>query len=146
MFSLVYTVPIPTVTITTDTTDTFIRGTERSITCNITLNPPLPMNTNVTLEWRKDGVLFDNSTDRVFETSVMEDGNTYSSTILFSPVNTTDGGYYECIGIVNPEMENDNIISNSNNGSLSLTIDGKEDTINVWLLLLMIVLLICRYS
>ena len=89
------------------------------------------MNTNVTLEWRKDGVLFDNSTDRVFETSVMEDGNTYSSTISFSPVNTTDGGYYECIGIVNPEMENDNIISNSNNGSLSLTIDGKEDTINV---------------
>ncbi len=131
MFSLVYTVPTPNVTITTDTNDTFIRGTERSITCNITLNPPIPMDTNVTLEWRKGGLLFDNSTDRVFETSIMEVVNTYNSTILFSPINTTDGGNYECIGIVNPEIENDNIISGSNNGSLSLTIDGKEDTINV---------------
>ncbi len=128
MFSLVYTVPTPNVTITTDTNDTFIRGTERSITCNITLNPPIPMDTNVTLEWRKGGLLFDNSTDRVFETSIMEVVNTYNSTILFSPINTTDGGNYECIGIVNPKIENDNIISGSMTGSLSLTIDGKEDS------------------
>ena len=78
------------------------------------------------LEWRKDGVLFDNSTDRVIESDVQENDNTYSSTITFSPLNTTDGGNYECIGIVDPETSNDNNISSSNNGSLSVTVNGNE--------------------
>ena len=127
--SLVYTVPTPIVTITTDTANTFIRGTMRYITCNVILNPPLPTGTNVTPDWRKDGVPFDNSTDRVIESSVQQNGNTYSSTITFSPLNTTDEGNYECIGTVNPETSNDNIISSSNHGSLSLTVNGNETSL-----------------
>ena len=101
----------------------------RYITCNVTLNPPLPMDINVTLDWRKDGVPFDNSTDRVIESSVQQNGNTFSSTITFSPLNTTDEGNYECIGIVNPETSDDNIIGSSNNGSLSLTVNGNETSL-----------------
>ena len=120
---LLYTVPSPNVTITADTMDTFIRGTERSITCDIALNPPLPMNTSVVLEWRKDGVIFDNSTDRVIEGSVVVTGNTYSSTISFFPLNTTDNGTYECIATVDTAVLS--IISSTNSESLPVIVNGK---------------------
>ena len=119
-----YTVPSPNVTITTDTTDNFTRGTERYITCTITLTPPSPMSTNVTLEWRQDGVTFDNSSDRVIEGAVQQYGNTHSSTITFSPLNTTDTGTYECVGTISNKVEDDYIINSTNTGSLSLTVEG----------------------
>ena len=82
------------------------------------------MDTSVVLEWRKDGVIFDNSTDRVIEGSVVVTGNTYSSTISFSPLNTTDNGTYECIATVDNAAVL-NIIGSTNNGSLSVIVNGK---------------------
>ena len=92
--------------------DTFTRGTVRSITCTVTLNTPLPMDYNVTLDWMRDGSVFDNSTDRVSQSITVQSDSTYTSTITFSPLNTTDAGTYECIGTVDP-IEN-NLLSNKN--------------------------------
>ena len=111
-------------TVTADIDDPFIRGTEHYITCNVTLNAPLPVDTSVDIEWTRDGMTF-NNTDRVF--AVKEDNyDCYSSTITFSPLNTTDSGTYECTGTVNADIMNDNIASNSNSGQLLVKVEGNE--------------------
>ena len=119
-----YIVPTPTIVINADSSNNFTKGTERSVTCDITLNPPSPTNPNVTLEWIKNGYPFDNSTDRVIESPLNVSGNTYSSTIIFSPLNTTDGGDYQCIGTVRTGEAEENILSSTNNGSLSFSVEG----------------------
>ena len=119
-----YIVPTPTIVINADSSNNFTKGTERSVTCDITLNPPSPTNPNVTLEWMKDGSPFDNSTDRVFESPLNVNGNTYSSTIRFTPLNTTDGGDYQCIGTVRTKEVEKNILSSTNNGSFSFSVEG----------------------
>ena len=124
MFYFVYKVPTPNVTVNADRADSFTRGTERSLTCDITLNPPLPVNPNVTLEWIKDGSPFENSTDRVIESPLNVNGNTYSSTIRFSPLNTTDGGDYQCIGTVRSEEVEENILSSTSTGELRILVEG----------------------
>ena len=86
------------------------------------------MGTSVTIEWMRDAVAIDNSTNRVIA-NVVENGNTYSSTITFSPLNTTDSGTYECTGTVDTDIMNDNIISSTNNGQLSVTVQGNEKEI-----------------
>ena len=121
---LIIIVPTPTVVINADSSNNFTRGTERSVTCDITPNPPSPTNPNIALEWVKDGSLFDNSTDCVFESSLNVNGNTYSSTIRFSPLNTTDGGDYQCIGTVRTEEVEENILSSINTGSFSFSVEG----------------------
>ena len=75
---------------------------------------------------------FDNSTNRVIA-NVEENGNTYSSTITFSPLNTTDSGTYECTGTVDTDILNDNIISSTNNGQLSVVVQGNEKEIIIFL-------------
>ena len=86
------------------------------------------MDTSVAIEWMRDGMALDNSTNRVIA-SVVENGNTYFSTITFSPINTTDSGTYECTGTVDTDIMNDNIISSTNNGQLSVTVQGNEKEI-----------------
>ncbi len=83
------------------------------------------MGTSVAIEWMRDGMAFDNSTIRVIA-SVVENGNTYSTTITFSPINTTDSGTYECNGTVDTDIMNANIISSTNNGKLPVTVQGNE--------------------
>ena len=86
------------------------------------------MDTSVAIEWMRDGVTFDNSTNRVIA-NIVESGNTYSSTITFSLLNTTDSGTYECTGTVDTDIMNDNIISSTNNEQLSATVEGNEKEI-----------------
>ncbi len=83
------------------------------------------MGTSVAIEWMRDGMAFDNSTNGVIA-NVVENGNTYSSTITFSPINTTDSGSYECTGTVDTDIMNDNIFSTINNGQLSVAVQGNE--------------------
>ena len=73
----------------------FVRGTERSLTCNITLASYSP---NVTVQWMKDGLVLDVSSERVDQSELQANGISYTSTITFSPLNTTDTGDYTCTG------------------------------------------------
>ena len=43
----------------------FVRGTERSLTCTITLASYSPSSPNVTVQWMKDGLVLDVSSERV---------------------------------------------------------------------------------
>ena len=105
----------------------FIRGTERSLTCNVTLASYSPSSPNVTVRWIKDGLVLDISSERVNQSELR---NSYTSTITSSPLNTTDTGDYTCTGTTSPlgsgfdvDIE-PYIIGTSNTGSYTLTVQG----------------------
>ena len=104
-FSLVvYIVPTPTVIITDDDdmSNIFVRGTQRSLTCNIALASYSPSSPNITVQWMKDGVVLDVCSKRVNQSELQVNGNSYTSTITFSPLNNTDTGDYTCTGTISP--------------------------------------------
>ena len=132
-FSLVvYIVPTPTVIITDDDgmSNIFVRGTERSLTCNITLASYSSSSPNITVQWMKDGVVLDVCSKRVNQSELQVNGNSYTSTITFSPLNNTDTGNYTCTGTISPigsgfdvDIE-PYVIGSSNTRSYTLTIQG----------------------
>ena len=108
----------------------FVRGTERSLICNVTLASYSPSSPNVTVQWMKDGLVLDVSSERVDQSELHIIGNSYTSTITFSPLNNTDTGDYNCTGTTSPlgsgfdvDIE-PYIIGTSNIGSYTLTIQG----------------------
>ena len=131
-FSLVvYIVPTPTVIITDDgMSNIFVRGTEQSLRCNITLASYSPSSPNITIQWMKDGLVLDISSERVDESELQVNGNSYTSTITFSPLNSTDAGDYTCTGTISPigsgfdvDVE-PYIIGTSNDRSYTITVQG----------------------
>ena len=108
----------------------FVRGTERSLTCTITLASYSPSSPNVTVQWMKDGLVLDVSSERVDQSELQVNGIRYTSTITFFPLNSTDAGDYTCTGTINPigsgfdvDIERYNIGTGSN-GSYTLTVQG----------------------
>ena len=108
----------------------FVRGTEQSLTCNITLASYSPSSPNVTVQWMKDGLVLDVSSERVDQSELQVNGSSYTSTITFSPLNNTDTGDYTCTGTISPigsgfdaDIE-PYVIGTSNNGSYTLTVQG----------------------
>ena len=102
-FSLVvYIVPTPTVIITNDNgmSNIFVRGTEQSLTCNITPASYSPSSPNITVQWMKDGLVLDVSSEQVDQSEIQVYGNSYTSTITLSPLNNTDTGDYTCTGTI----------------------------------------------
>ena len=80
----------------------FIPGTERSFTCNITLSSYSPSSPNITIQWMKDGLVLDVSSERVDQSELKANGISYTSIITFSPLNNTDAGDYTCTGTISP--------------------------------------------
>ena len=108
----------------------FVRGTERSLTCNITLASYSPSSPNVTVQWMNDGLVLDVSSEQIDQSALQVNGNSYTSTITFSPLNSTDAGDYTCTGTISPigsgfdvDIE-PYIIGTSNTGSYTLTVQG----------------------
>ena len=79
-----------------------VLGTEWSLTCNITLASYSPSSPNVTVQWMKDGLMLDVISERVDQSELQVNGNNYTSTITFSPLNSTDTGDYTCTGTISP--------------------------------------------
>ena len=110
----------------------FVRGTERSLTCNITLTSYSPSSPNIIVQWIKDGLVLDVSSERVNQSELEQvNGISCTSTITFSPLNCTDTGDYTCTGTISPigsgfdaDIE-PYIIGSSNTGSYTLTVQGK---------------------
>ena len=108
----------------------FVRGTERSLTCNITLASYSPSSPNITVRWMKDGVVLDVCSKRVNQSELQVNGNSYTSTIMFSPLNSTDTGEYTCTGtisLIGSGFDADiepYVIGTNNNGSYTLTVQG----------------------
>ena len=105
----------------------FIRGTERSLTCNVTLASYSPSSPNVTVRWIKDGLVLDVSSERVDQSELQVNGNIYTSKIIFSPLNNTDTGDYICIGTISPigsGFDAPYIIGTNRNGSYTFAVQG----------------------
>ena len=108
----------------------FVRGTERSLTCTITLASYSPSSPNVTVQWMKDGVVLDVSSERVDQSELQVNGRSYTSTITFSPLNNTDTGDYTCTGTTSPIESGFDadiepyVIGTSSNGSYTLIVQG----------------------
>ena len=108
----------------------FIRGTERSLTCNITLASYSPSSPNITVQWMKEGLVLDFISERVDHSELQVNGNGSTSTITFSPLNSTDTGDYTCTGTISPigsgfdlDVE-PYIIGTSITGLYTLTVQG----------------------
>ena len=108
----------------------FVRGTERFLTCNITLASYSPSSPNINVQWMKDGLVLDVSSERVNQSKLQVNGNSYTSTITFSPLNNTDAGVYTCTGTISPigsgfdaDIE-PYIIGSNNTASYTLTVQG----------------------
>ena len=146
-------VPTPTVIITDDDMGIFIRGTEQSLTCNVTLAFYSPSSPNITVQWMKDGFVLDVSSERVDQSELQVNGNSYISTITFSSLNSTDTGDYTCTGTISPIGSGFDlhvepyIIGTSITGLYSLTVQGMHMHIqHDYLVLLLSTLLICILS
>ena len=50
----------------------------------------------------KDGLVLDVSSERVNQRELQVNGNSCTSTITFSPLNSTDAGDYTCTGTISP--------------------------------------------
>ena len=114
----------------------FVRGTGRSLTCNVTLASYSPSSPNITVQWMKDGLLLDVSSERVDQNELQVNGNSYTSTITFSPLNSTDTGDYTCTGTISPigsgfdvDVE-PYIVGTNNDVSYTLTV---QDMLYNWL-------------
>ena len=108
----------------------FVRGTERSLTCNVTLASYSPSSPNITVQWMKDGLVLYVSSEQVDQSELQVNGNSYTSTIAFSPLNSTDTGDYTCTGTISPigsgfdvDVE-PYIIGTNNDVSYTLTVQG----------------------
>ena len=86
------------VTITGDDSRTLYAGSILTLTCTITLDQTLSSmlsDLSVTSTWTKSGSTLTSSTNRVISPA-MPLGNTYSSTVVFNTLHTTDVGNYSC--------------------------------------------------
>ena len=78
----------------------------------------------------KDGLVLDVSSERVDQSELQVNGKSYTSTITFSPLNSTDTGDYTCTGTISPIGSGFNvdvepyIIGTNNNGSYTLIVQG----------------------
>ena len=66
-----------------------LAGTSRSLVCSV------PSGLSVTLNWMRNGSPVNTSDSRVTASTTSN-----TSTLMFSPLRTSDGGQYQCIGTV----------------------------------------------
>ena len=95
-----FSVPAPVVEVTTSSNGTLYQATQQSLFCTVTFSNLLPPDgINVTFEWYFQGTTVQNGT-RITAANLyftLDPNSTLaSSSITFSPINTTESGNYEC--------------------------------------------------
>ena len=98
-----------------------IRGTERTITCDVIFIPPLPDNPDVSFTVLKDGVevSFENDT----KLTAVWIGTTGSLT--FRPLDFSDSGNYTCVATARDFYNNPLIIPSNASDYYNATVEGK---------------------
>ena len=95
-----FPVPKPVVNVTTSSYDILYQATQQSLFCNVTFsNFSPPGGSDVEFQWNFQGTLIENDTRITISSPyVTQDLNSThaSSTLTFSPINTTDSGKYTC--------------------------------------------------
>ena len=104
------TVPAPGVVVTAAYTTPLYAGSSLTLTCNVTLDPNVDNNENVTASWSGPS---DITGERFLVTAASGSGSTYTSNLTISSQADQDDGTYTCTGIVTGENEQHVIASDS---------------------------------
>ena len=108
-----------------DNISTFIRGTERTLSCFFTYVSPLPDNPNVTFAVTKDGdVVNFGDASRLIPSQ-----NDTTGSLTFQPLRFSDAGNYTCIATASNQDENQLIIPSSTSRSYIVTVQGKGNAL-----------------
>ena len=120
------TVPQPTVNVTSNHTGILHAGTPLTLTCSIQLNPAVDTTVMVNRTWRGPGSQGVSNSSRVTVSNLdSRPAFLYETTIEFVPLNTTDGGDYECEATVTPDPQSQFVImSTAGSDALYITIQG----------------------
>ena len=97
-------VPDPVVTVTSDGSETLYAGSLLTLTCTITLGQTLSSmlsDLSVTSTWAKSDSTLTSSTNRVVSPAMLS-GGTFSGTVMFNTLLTSDTGGYSCRTTVTP--------------------------------------------
>ena len=123
---ILFTVPQPTVSITSNRTGILYAGTPLTLTCSIQLNPAVDTTEMVTRMWRGPASQAVSNSSRVTVSNlVSRSGFLYEMTIQFIPLSTTDSGNYECEATVTPHPQSQFVImSTTGSDALYITIQG----------------------
>ena len=92
-----YTVPTPTVTISSPSVGTPYAGSRFILQCTMQLNQTVDSPVAFTVFWRRSGVLILNDTRTTVYNVVPSGSHTYLSRVVFSTLSLTlDSGQYTC--------------------------------------------------
>ena len=125
LFCFFFTVPQPTVNI--NRTGVLYAGTPLTLTCSIQLNPAVNTTVMVTRMWRGPGSQVVSNSTRVTVSNLLKRSTFYyETTIQFVPLNTADGGNYECKATVTPDPQSQFVImSTTGSDTHSITVHSK---------------------
>ena len=125
--SVFLTVPQPTVSITPNRTGVLYAGTPLTLTCSIQLNPAVDTTVMVTRMWRGPASQVVSNSSHVSVSNILKrSAFIYETTIQFSPLNTVDGGNYECEATVTPDPQSQFVImSTAGSDTHPVTVQGE---------------------
>ena len=127
LFSFFFTVPQPTVNVTSNRTGVLYAGTPLTLTCSIQLNPAVDTTVMVTRTWSGPGSqVISNSSHVTVSDILKKSAFIYTTTIEFDPLSATDSGDYECEATVTPDPQSQFVITSTmGSGTLTVIVHGK---------------------
>ena len=112
----------------------FYAGSRQTLTCTVLLDELVDTLVNVSILWRKSGVLISNNS-RISVSDVSRISNhVYQARVTFSPVSMTlDSGQYSCKTSVSASPASPHIADSPSITTLySLTVEGTQYIVNLY--------------
>ena len=120
-------VPAPNVSISLNTDGTVYQGTELVITCTVIVDPAVNTEFDVVMTWSSDPP---DPMDGPYVTitDARGSGHEFTSTVIFSPVDTTDSASYTCTASVTPTASDTDYVTSSMEGraTVDVTVEGES--------------------
>ena len=100
-FHFLFTVPPPVVEVRTNCSGILYQATQQSLFCTVSLsNLPPPDGITVQFQWDFQEIIVENDTRVTIsnpQITLYPNSSFTSSSLTFSPINTTDSGNYTCL-------------------------------------------------
>ena len=118
-------VPSPTVTIQTSRGGTVYAGTEFGLTTDISFSDGVDVALTVGIIWSGGGgVITNDSRTAVTPVSVSGGGGSYTASLTYSPITTSDGGQFTANVTFRPTTESVYIVGGSVQDTEMVTVNG----------------------